>query len=476
MQFHRIIRFSLLVATFIFTTNTGGAQIYGPFGSVDYSAPTGYGEDTIFVFHSGNPDKIIGAAHSTSDTSSFRWSRFNKETHQFDSLFTHFSALTSKIKLDSLYETGMLQDTVEGLRVKIKNDEDSIEYYTSWVVMDTFPDIGDIQIENNNCYRLWLSVNAFNLKNYVYYNLTDSEYDPMTLENDRTVEWNASEDVDIYDNQTLYTYGNKFIGKLGQVGTFESEMPYKDSDYYLEVTNTFGNTGGDTIENVIAKAVKADFSVIKVFPDGTEEDYEESNINEALLQVKFENKSKNADRYHWLGYNDSLLYTNGRDTILWENRQEAPSVDSVPRYSTGKYRVKLITENEYGCIDSMSFYHIKVDSSKIDTSMIPNVFTPNGDGTNELFVLPKRSNITDGQGPRGIVSMKKIEVTILNRNGELVYQYKGNPDDWEGWDGKVKNSNRDAAEGVYVYVIVGRGYDGVSHESKKYTGILYLYR
>jgi hypothetical protein len=450
--------------------------MFGLNGSVDYSTSTGYGKDTIFVYFEENPNKIIAAEHSTQDTSTFVWSRFNKKTENFDSLFTHKSSLYSEVKLDSLFEKGMLQDTVEGLRVNIQNEEDSVEQYTAWVVMDTLPEISSIRVDDNTCERLWLAVDAFNFDDYFYYDLLDTPFEKVRLRNDRTVKWTSSKNVNIFDPATLYNYGNILIGKIGQVTLYDKKMPYEDSDYYLKVTNTFGNVYRDTIKNVIAKAVKADFSVLKVLPGGTEEAYSQSAINEALLQVKFENKSKNADSYQWTGYNDSILYSNGSDTVLWKNFQETPSVDSIPKYKPGKYQVKLVTGNEYGCVDSMSFYHIEVDSSKIDTSMIPNVFTPNGDDVNDVFVLPKKSNILNPGAPRGVVSMKKIEVTVMNRSGELVYKYEGNPDDWEGWKGKIKNGNRDAAEGVYVYVIIGKGYDGVKHENKRYTGILYLYR
>ncbi|MGM0496714.1 MAG: gliding motility-associated C-terminal domain-containing protein [Bacteroidota bacterium] len=481
MYFHRIIKYLFLSFSLLLTSNFVFSQMYGPFGSVDYSAATNYGEDTIFVFYESNPDKIIAAEHSTEDTSDFKWSRFNKNTEEFDSLFTHEDSLTSKIEMDSLYSKGMLKDTVEGLRVEITNDEDSIEQYTSWVVMDTFPEFGEIREEKNNCESLWMAVDAFNLVDYTYYNLSDSSFNELTLDNERTVEWEASENVNIYDPETLYDYGDKFIGKIGQVTAFSDKIPYEDSDYYLEVTNSFGNTKSDTIEDVTAKAVKSDFSTKKVLEDGTEEDYKQSDINEALLKAKFENKSKNADSHHWISYrySDSLLSANDDEYVLdtlWENGQETPSDDSLPEYRPGKYAVKLSTENIYGCADDKGLYYLEVDSSMIDTSMIPNVFTPNEDGANDKFVLPKKSNISNPGSPRGIISMKRVEVTILNRSGELVYKYEGNPDDWEGWKGKVKNSNRDAAEGVYLYVIIGKGYDGVNHESKKYTGILYLYR
>jgi gliding motility-associated-like protein len=269
------------------------------------------------------------------------------------------------------------------------------------------------------------------------------------------------------------------IGKIGSVsGSFGSSEyigPYDDSDYYLTIQNSFGNRHRDTIYDVLAKAVKADFEVKKYDNDGNEEDYSEDAINEAMLQIGLVNESENETRYHWKGFNDSLNILDGSRRILWENRQENPSLDSIPKYKPGKYAVRLIVENEYNCIDSLTFYHVSVDSSFIDSTLIPNVFTPNGDGANDVFVLPKKDNLT-GNGSRGFISMKRIEVTIMNRNGELVYQYDGHPLDWNGWEGKVKNSNRDASEGIYLYVIKGVGYDGVKHESRHYTGFLYLFR
>jgi gliding motility-associated-like protein len=370
---------------------------------------------------------------------------------------------------------------MEALQVQILNTDDSLEIYRIWTILDTFPEMGEISIyqEFYTCQTLWLKLDAFSLPEYTYYKLSDSTYLDYTIPNTRNSEWTASEDVDIFTDNLLYEQSGYFVGKIGNVATVpggaEYEGPYKDSDYYLTVTNSFGNSRSDTIFEVVAKAVKADFTVNKIDETGNEEEYSEGNINEALLQVGFENKSENEQSYHWIGYNDSLNILRGGREILWENFQETPSIDSVPQYPPGKYPVKLIVDNEFGCVDSMTFYHVKVDSSSIDSAMIPNVFTPNGDDRNDIFVMPKKDNIT-GDGARGLVSMKTIEVTILNRSGQLVYKYDGNPNNWNGWDGKVRNGNRDAEEGIYLYVIRGTGYDGVVHESKNYTGFLYLFR
>ncbi|MFO8235363.1 MAG: gliding motility-associated C-terminal domain-containing protein [Bacteroidales bacterium] len=479
MHYKRRLRFFLSFFILITINTFSYSQIFVPFDDVDQTRSTGYGEDTIFVFYSNHPDKVISAQHSTQNNSVFTWSLFNKETEEYDSLFTHSDTATSSILLDSLYANGLINKPMEALQVEITDNQDSAELYRAWVLLDTFPDFGDIRIESNECNKLWLAVDKFTLDNYEYYLLADSSYSSLTLTNERTVLWEASEDVDIYSPDVLIDYGDIFVGKIGSVAGNISQAeylgPYKDSDYYLTVENSFGNTKGDTIYNVPAKAVQSDFDIYKINMEGDVDLYSESDINEAPLEIRFENKSENSNNFYWIGYEDSTKIIKGAQKILWENRQETPSQDSVPEYYPGKYPVKLIVDNEYGCVDSMTYYHVSVDSSKIDSAMIPNVFTPNEDGSNDVFILPKRSNVT-GSGSRGIVSIERLEVTILNRNGELVYRYEGHPDDWEGWDGKVKNTNRDAVEGTYLYVIKGSGYDGVSHESKDYTGFVYLFR
>ena len=72
------------------------------------------------------------------------------------------------------------------------------------------------------------------------------------------------------------------------------------------------------------------------------------------------------------------------------------------------------------------------DCLKIDN--IPNIFTPNGDGFNEMFMV-KGQNI------------EKLKLIIYNRWGSKVFE--GN-DPQAAWDGKY--NKQPCAEGVYYYV------------------------
>jgi gliding motility-associated-like protein len=69
---------------------------------------------------------------------------------------------------------------------------------------------------------------------------------------------------------------------------------------------------------------------------------------------------------------------------------------------------------------------------------LPNVFTPNGDNVNDLFVSKNLNN-----------SIEKVDMKIFNRYGQLIYE---TTDPAINWDGKYKDSNNKVSSGVYYYI------------------------
>ena len=99
------------------------------------------------------------------------------------------------------------------------------------------------------------------------------------------------------------------------------------------------------------------------------------------------------------------------------------------------YRVKVSTN--YGCSASDTI-HIKVfcESSQV---FIPNAFTPNGDGRNDILMV---------RGT-GILAVKSFR--IFNRWGEIIFEKNNFPPNNPiyGWDGMVKGQK--VAPDVFVY-------------------------
>jgi len=92
--------------------------------------------------------------------------------------------------------------------------------------------------------------------------------------------------------------------------------------------------------------------------------------------------------------------------------------------------------------------------------VLPNVFSPNGDGINDLY-RPQRTSYVE-----------RVEMTIFNRWGTQVY-YTEDPD--INWDGKVNNSDRLVSQGVYYYICDVYEYRLTGIEVYGLTGFIYVY-
>jgi gliding motility-associated-like protein len=90
-----------------------------------------------------------------------------------------------------------------------------------------------------------------------------------------------------------------------------------------------------------------------------------------------------------------------------------------------------VTDPNSGCMatDEVTV-HVDLDIK------IPNTFSPNGDGVNDLWQI------------QGLLGSSDVDITVFNRNGQKVYESKGYP---KAWDGKLKNIN--LPQGMYYYLI-----------------------
>lgn len=91
-----------------------------------------------------------------------------------------------------------------------------------------------------------------------------------------------------------------------------------------------------------------------------------------------------------------------------------------------------------GNIDTTAYSQVCTSIDDCPRYRLPNVFTPNSDGYNDLLVpFP------------GYTSVKRIDLKIFNRWGVVVFETN---DPAIRWDGKDKNTNKPCSEGVYYYV------------------------
>jgi gliding motility-associated-like protein len=115
----------------------------------------------------------------------------------------------------------------------------------------------------------------------------------------------------------------------------------------------------------------------------------------------------------------------------------------------GSYQVTLITQipNSINCIDTLSAQTIDIITNP--ELYIPNTFTPNGDGHNDVFRV---------RGPNFAI----YYFAVYNRWGELMYE---TTDPSQGWDGNYKGKPSDP--GVFGYYVKAKCGEGSEEIFKK---------
>lgn len=124
----------------------------------------------------------------------------------------------------------------------------------------------------------------------------------------------------------------------------------------------------------------------------------------------------------------------------------------------GKYKVWLYVTNQFGCKDSVS---IDILINKEWTFFIPSAFTPNASsGDNDGFI---------GRG----TNIKKYEMWIFDRWGEMIYYCDSMDKPWNGKVSNGLNGETTAQSDVYVWKIQIVDLNG---ETRNYSGTVTLLR
>lgn len=218
------------------------------------------------------------------------------------------------------------------------------------------------------------------------------------------------------NNGSITSGGTTLIPSIGSAGT-----------YIITATNsTNGCTSSDTV--VISPDVLSNASFTATPSTG-----------QAPLVVDFINNSSNAVSNNWyFGNNDSSIVANPTTTYTTD----------------GTYTVVLITTNANGCADTTSMTIIVNGLSNL---LIPNVFTPNGDGNNDNFMPIVSEKITS------------FNATVYDRWGLKMFEWTNSQS--TGWNGNAKNGSP-APDGAYYYIIEAKGADNKDYNFKGYLQLI----
>jgi gliding motility-associated-like protein len=168
-------------------------------------------------------------------------------------------------------------------------------------------------------------------------------------------------------------------------------------------------------------------------------DYGPDEVTILNPQIEFTDQSTGATSWYW-NFGDGVPTTSTAQNPVFFYAD------------TGSYAVMQICYNAFGCSDTaMLIVNVEEDA----TLYIPNAFTPNGDGTNDLF-YPQGVGVDEGV----------YEFWIFDRWGNLIFHSTT----WgEGWDGKVQGGTGEIAqEDVYVWKLQYRSV--TKKQTREYMG------
>jgi PKD repeat protein len=382
-------------------------------------------KDPVFIYcNSSGDQKGALTASSPGGTApfNFSWYKWNDVTKSFSDLILSNAGITSSI---SNLDEG-------GYRVVISGGYSTT--LTGWIHIDK--PFSFAQLQNRTCDYVALKGRA--VADTFYYRDTSNGV-PLKLPNAVRFMWSSNP-------TSVIPYPDFEINPQ----TFTP--PLEDVTYKLQVSDSFGCISESSFlyESI---HVKAEFSAEPV-------------NGEAPLEVSFTDKSiRGTYKYIW-SFGDKTL--DGKPAPDWVVTKDSLGIFTAPfthtYYRPGEYSVGLTIESDLHCIDSFRLEpKIVVEKSQLG---IPNVFSPDGDGMNDNFMVESKS-------------LRWISVEVFSRSGVKVYSFYGEGEllaQWEGWDGNVNRTSIKASPGVYFYIIRARGWDDLDYNTRDQRGFVYLYR
>lgn len=118
----------------------------------------------------------------------------------------------------------------------------------------------------------------------------------------------------------------------------------------------------------------------------------------------------------------------------------------------GVYYVRFIGSNSDGSCEAIGdVYKVSIGSSQL---LIPNAFSPNDDGVNDIWKVSYRS-------------LLEFKCWIYDKQGHQIYYYEDPAGGWNGY-----HNGKKVKPGVYFYVIHAKGADGINYKRSGDINIL----
>jgi len=226
--------------------------------------------------------------------------------------------------------------------------------------------------------------------------------------------------VNISGGTPAYTY--TWSNTLGTGTGPYVVKPVTSTYYYCTVTDGCGDTIKDSSHVMVVSSPHVSFTGTPgIIPGGQ--------------YVTFTNTSTNATSFYWnFGNGDNSTDSSGYEQY---NAQ-------------GSYVVYLVGSNALGCADTAW------DTIYVTQGIyVPNVFTPNGDGQNDVFHVTASG-------------LQTYNIEIFNRWGQRVFTADSPNIDWSG----RSTSGVEDSDGTYYYIIKATDYHNTKYNFHGYLELI----
>ncbi len=294
-----------------------------------------------------------------------------------------------------------------------------------------------------------------------------------TSPNDNTVELSWEFNVP-WINYQYDIFREQTDGSFLQVGTTE-DLSFSDDNltngeehcYYIRATGTYSS------QSIINPLLNRSQITCEVPKDQTPPCPPILSVTNICQTEEEPTNEDLKNKLSWTNPNESCANTD--DVIgyyiyyLSPLTQETVLLDSINNPNILTYE-HLVENSLAGCYEVAaidSFYNESIASQVCIEACIeyelPNVFTPNNDNQNDIFV------------PRINQFVNSVNMSIFNRWGQLVYETNDPNINWDGTDIKSGNPLK---EGVYYYVceVLEQTSEGLELVTLKLDGYIHLIR
>lgn len=221
--------------------------------------------------------------------------------------------------------------------------------------------------------------------------------------------------IDVTIANAVSPYIISWSGPSGFIAVTEDISGLEAGIYTITVVDALGCSRSISVNVALVNTVTAGFTA-------------DVTSGMAPFTVNFTNTSVGAATYAWsFGDGNTSTASNPSNTYTIQ----------------GNYFAQLVAYQGV-CSDTVSVL-ITVTGPAFE---VPNVFSPNQDGINDVFAIIGND-------------LAAVDASIYNRYGELVYRWQGPKG---GWDGRTAPAGMEVPSGTYYYFVTATDTNNITYE------------